>query len=382
MIQINVSEIKEIEGKVQANPDYISLSQGSIRVGGIPQEIKNYVKKILDTDKSDYYQSAWGIWELRQKISENLSNSYNVNILPKNILVTHGCMGALSTIFLTILEPGDEVIIPEPNYPAYKNIVKVARGIHKFVSCFDENNLKWSIDIEKIKDNVTLKTRAIVFSNPCNPTGTVVDKKTLIELVDFCESKKIYLIIDEAYCDYVFDCEFTSSVSFFKNYEFVICTRSFSKNFSMSGWRIGYMVVPDSLSKSFGSMQDILLNCPNIIGQYAALYAMNNYEHVNKFKSIIKKNRDMAVLLLKNAKDFFDFIIPESSFYLFLKTKEKDSFDLCMKILNIAKVGLISGRSFGPSGKSCMRLCYARDEDILVEGIGRILDFLKDVQKK
>jgi len=376
MFNINVSAIKEIEAKVQENKDYISLSQGSIRVGGIPQQIKNYLKTILDTDKSDYYQSAWGIFELREKIATHLSSSYDVQILPKNVLVTHGCMGALSTIFLTILEPGDEVIIPEPNYPAYKNIIGVAKGIHKFVSCLN-TDFSWNFDIEKIKKSVSNKTKAIVFSNPCNPTGYVVDKESIKELAYFCESKKIYLIIDEAYCDYVFDCEFTSAVNFVKDYEFLICARTFSKNFAMSGWRIGYMVVSDFMSNVFGATQDALLNCPNIIGQYAASYAIDNQDHVKNFNSVINKNRDLAVSLLQNSKDFFNFSVPKASFYLFLKTQEKDSYDLCMNILNFAKVGLIPGRAFGPSGKSYIRLCYARDERILRDGINRILEFIK-----
>ena len=134
MLQISIPEIKRIEAIAKSSNEYISLSQGALRIGGIPQEIKNHLKQVLNTDATDYYQSAWGIMPLREKLAEKFSTKYSCNLSYKNILVTHGCMGAIASIILTVLEKDDEAILPEPTYPAYANIIKVARGKPVFVS--------------------------------------------------------------------------------------------------------------------------------------------------------------------------------------------------------------------------------------------------------
>ena len=419
MLQIDLSPIKEIEAKVQNEQSRgilppISLSQGALRLGGVPVEIKEHLKKVLDTDKTDYYQSAWGILPLREKIATHLSKKHNTEILYKNVLVTHGCMGALSTLLLTLLDDGDEVIIPEPTYPAYKNIVLVSRGVPVFVSSvkggtfvegdnvrdrsFFDNKDCWKLDFEKIKAARTEKTKILLFSNPCNPTGFITQKKQLEEMADWCEKHKIYLIVDESYDGYIFEKELFSATSLIggglgkKKYEYVIRTGSYSKSLSMSGWRVGYMVVPELLSCKMGITQDAVLNCPNVITQHAVLYALDNPEYTKKFNMIVKKNRDISCEMLKKLVDSgkISFQKPDAGFYLFFKI-EKDflksvggalgqknnTFDLCFDILNKTKVGLIPGMAFGKTGDPFLRLCYARTEDVLCEGIERIVNFLE-----
>ena len=376
MLQIGLSEIKYIEARVQTSSEYISLSQGALRVGGIPKEVKTYLQEVFNTDKTDYYQSAWGIMPLREKIARKLSERYDCSFSEKNILVTHGCMGALSSILLTILEKGDEVILPEPTYPAYEKIVSVARAKSVFVSCL-KNNIEWELDIEKIKFAKTSKTKVVLFSNPCNPSGAMVSKSKLEELVNWCEENSVYLIVDEAYEDYVFEEQFESITPFVLKSKFVIRTGSYSKSLSMSGWRIGFMVVSESLSRVIGIAQDALSNCPNVIAQYAVLYAIDHPEFVRKFHNRIEQNLNLSVTMLQPLVEqkVISYKKPPAGFYLFLKTKERDSFDLCMSILNNVKVGLIPGRAFGPSGDSFIRLCYARTQDVLKEGINRILKY-------
>jgi aspartate/methionine/tyrosine aminotransferase len=369
MLSINISQIVTIESEINSNSDCVSLSQGALRIGGIPKEIKEHLKEVLKTDKTDYYQSAWGILPLREKIAKNLSDGIN-KISYKNVLVTHGCTGAIATLLLTLLEKGDEVILPEPTYPAYKNIVGVARANPIYVSSFSKD--KWFFDIEKIKKFKTNKTKMILFSNPCNPTGSIVPKQDLKELVDWCEKNRIYLVVDESYDNYIFDKEFCSITPFVQNSEFVIRTGSYSKTFSMSGWRIGFMVVPQKLASFMCPTQNALLGCPNVIAQHAVLYSLDHPEVFANFHKIMNRNRDYSVLLLK---DIFNFISPDAGFYLFLKTDQKDSSDLCKQILKQARVGLIPGIEFGPSCASYIRLCYARKPQVLAEGISRIRKF-------
>jgi aspartate/methionine/tyrosine aminotransferase len=369
MLQVGFSPIKIIESEVQTSNNCISLSQGALKIGGVPQEIKDHLRKVLLTDKTDYYQSAWGIPQLREKIATKLFEKHGIFLTSKNILVTHGCMGALSTLLLTLLENGNEVILPEPTYPAYKNIVDVARGRSVFVS---------SQSIDTLESVRTRKTKIVLFSNPCNPTGIITKKSELLELVDWCEKHKIYLIVDESYDDYIFTDNFYSVTPLVKKNQFVIRTGSYSKSLSMSGWRLGFMVVPDYLSEKLGIVQDALLNCPNVIAQHAVLYALDHPESSEKFHNIIKRNRDEAsdMLQILVDKKIISFQKPDAGFYLFLRyNQEINGFDLCFDLLKKARVGLVPGEAFGPSGRSFIRLCYAREPEVLNEGATRVVDY-------
>jgi len=381
MLKLPLSGIKKIEAIAQSSDEYISLSQGALRIGGISHQIKEYLREILKTDKTDYYQSAWGIIPLRRKIASTLSEKHSTKISPDQIIVTHGCIGALSTTFLTILNPQDEVIIPEPTYPAYEKLTKVARSKPVFVSCLKNetsNNSFWELDVEKIKTATTKKTKIIVFSNPWNPLGITICKETILDLIDWCEKNKIYLIVDEAYEDYNFDKNFESITTLVNKSEWVIKVASFSKNMAMSGWRVGYMITPQNLCQTFGKVQDALLNCPNIPAQYAALYALDHPEIAQNFYDIIKSNLELTINMLEPLikQKFFSYQKPNGGFYLFLKSQFQDSTDLCASILNKTKVTLVPGKFFGQSGASFFRLCYARDSELLKEGIGRLLNFL------
>jgi aspartate/methionine/tyrosine aminotransferase len=379
MLNIPLSGIKKIESIAKSSNEYISLSQGALRAGGIPTQIKKHLQEILNTDKTDYYQSAWGILPLREKIADNLNKKYNTNLLRHQIIVSHGCIGALSTLFLTLLEPGDEVILPEPTYPAYEKLALLARSKTIFVSTKNNSSQEhWKLDLEKIKAATTNKTKIIVFSNPWNPLGLIVDKKTIKKLLSWCEKNEIYLIIDEAYKEYAFDPNYQSTVDLVNNSEYFINVNSFSKNMAMSGWRIGYMVVPEKLNYPAGRMQDALLNCPNVPAQYAALYALDHEEFTQGFHNTIKNNLELTENLLKPLieKNIFSYQKPQGSFFMFLKTEFEDSENFVMDILKNAKVALIPGKFFGPSGDSFLRLCYARDTEILKEGLIRLNNYL------
>ncbi len=376
MLNLPLSGIKKIEAIAQSSTEYISLSQGALRIEGIPAQIKEYMQEILKTDSTDYYQSAWGIMPLRQKLAEKLTNTHNIKFSEKEIIVGHGCMGCLSSIFFTILDPGDDVILPEPTYPAYEKLVNLTRSNAVFVSCKTSEN-KWKLDIEKIKTATTPKTKIIIFSNPWNPLGITVSRKKINELIEWCEKNKIYLIVDEAYAEYCFDDSFESSAPLVKTSEFVIQVSSFSKNMAMSGWRVGYMVIPSTLNQPIGKVQDALFNCPNVLAQYAALYALDHPELTQKFYNTVKNNIDLLDKLFKPLvkEKIFEYQKPQGSLFLFLKTQFKDTQNLCMSLLKKEKVALIPGKFFGPSGAPFLRLCYAREPEILEKGVKRILNY-------
>lgn len=378
MLEIPLSGIKKIEEIAQSSSEYISLSQGSIKVGGIPQAIKTHVQSLLNGDKTDYYESCWGLKTLREKLAATLGSRYGVSLTPNQVLPTHGCIGGLSLVYLTLLNPGDEVIIPEPAYPAYGILAQASRCVVKYVSCLVPGTKSdWLLDVDAIKQAITPKTKLIVFSNPTNPTGNIIPPHTLEELVKLCDSHGIYLVIDEAYRDYVFEGDYTSGITLINKSPWVISPNSFSKSMAMSGWRVGYLLVNEHLTKPLAGMQDALLNCLNNTAQYAAIYALEHPELTQDMYHKVLHNRDYALEKLKPLLDAGIFSVqkPTGGFFLFLRTEFEDSTDLCMDILHNAKVGLIPGKTFGPSGAPFIRLCYARDPHILEEGINRIVSY-------
>jgi aspartate aminotransferase/aminotransferase len=305
-------------------------------------------------------------------------------------LPTHGGISALTLVFMNQLEVGDEVIIPEPAYPAYAILAQAARAKSVFVSCLKESpensinsshdssrdisRVAWEINVDKIKAATTSRTKIIVFSNPTNPTGLVVPKSTILELLNWCEQNGIYLIVDEAYRDYLFDDTFESVLSIVGQSEWLIVISSFSKNMAMSGWRIGYLVAHESLIPSLSGMQDALLNCLNNISQYAATYALTRQDLVEELAQKVRMGKIAAVSAMQPLVDrgIFSFEEPKGGFFLFLKTDQADATDLCMSILNRAKVGMVPGSSFGTSGKPFIRLCFARDVAVVEAGIDRL----------
>ncbi len=373
MLALPLSEIKRIEAIAKNRKNCISLSQAALRIGGIPKEIKHHMQEILLTGLTDNYESAWGIMQLREKIAHHLNQKHHLSLTTKNIMITHGSVGALSTIFLGLLTPGDEVIIPEPAYPAYDILVKAARCTTKFVPCHS------GLDLDAIKAATTPKTKLLVFSNPCNPSGYVVSKKILEELVSWCQEHDIFLIADEVYDDYLFSNSFHSTTPFVNTSTVVIRTGSFSKNFSMSGWRVGYMVVPHHLSQPLGRVQDALLNCPNVFAQYAALYALDHPQLVQQFQKTINQNATRVQQLLQPLVDlgFISYQAPQGGFNLFIKTHFRDTTALYTDIINEVGVSLIPGKAFGPHNNSFFRLCYARQPEILEEGIKRLTSFFE-----
>lgn len=394
MLEIQMSGIKKIEEIVKAGKpgEYVSLSQGSVKIGGIPESIKNHLAELLKTDVTDYYESCWGLKVLREKIASVLSARYNTKISVAQTLPTHGAIGGLTLLYLTLLKEGDEVIIPEPAYPAYGILAKASRSTPVFVSCSKEeggpfetlrssgrapNKTDFELNVERIKAATTDKTKMIVFSNPWNPLGIIVPPAVMNELVAWCELKKIYLIIDEAYRDYAFDNTYETVIPLINKSEWIVCVNTFSKNMAMSGWRVGYLLVPEKLAPILVGMQDALLNCLNNTAQYAATFALDHPELTEVFYKQLLYNRDMTINMLEPLvnRGIISFNKPDGGIFLFMKTDQKDAMELCMSLLNTAKVGLIPGSSFGPSGAPFLRLCYARETEVLEEGLRRIVNY-------
>lgn len=379
MLELPISGIKKIEEMAKADPGCISLALGSLELGGIPQQIKQHVQDLMTSTTTDYYDSSWGVFAFRQKIVDVLFKQYGLQVPVSRVLATHGCMGALANVYLSVLEPGDEVIIPEPCYPPYAMLARVARSVPVFVSMINHSggNDLWDMDLEKIKAAVTPRTKIVIFSNPCNPLGVVVSLAKIDELAAWCDQRGIYLIIDEAYREYAFSDVYQSALSLLNTRSHLICVSTFSKNMAMSGWRVGYIVAPEPLAKIMSGVQNAIFNCLNNVSQYAAMYSLDHPEFVDVFRARIQLLRDKVLYELQPLKDrgLITYQKPDGGFFLFVKTNQADATEMCMNILQNAKVAVVPGKPFGPSGNPYFRICFARQEPLLLEGIARLKSF-------
>ncbi|MBX9923190.1 MAG: pyridoxal phosphate-dependent aminotransferase [Rhabdochlamydiaceae bacterium] len=376
MLRLELPRYKKIESISKTTPDSISFSQGTIRVGGTPKPIKDFIAQLLMGDTVDYYQDGFGLASLREKIASDLSRKHKISLERENILVTHGALGSITNICLTLLKEGEEVIIPVPNYPSYRNIVHFSKAKPNFVHAFVEQDGQWILDVEKIHQAITAKTKMVMLSNPSNPCGVCLPKATVLALKDLCESYGIYLLLDEVYDNYIYETEFFSGTSLTQSSPFVIRTGSFSKDFSMSGWRVGFTVASADLISQFGAVQDGAICCPSVISQHAALFALEHPELIQPQVHAVQESLQIACELLTPLVDkgLFSYIKPQAGIFLFIKTREEDCELLIMDILDKAKVALVPGKDFGGRADS-FRLCFARNPELLRTGMRRLQNY-------
>lgn len=372
MLQLKLSEIKQLEALAHQDSSIVSLSQGGLKVDCFFQEMNEYLQKIITTSPINHYGSPMGLRELREELLVYLYKKYQVELSINNIIITHGCSGALSILCTLLLQAGDEVILPTPTYPAYENVIKIANAHPLFAPVFDRKNL-----LDALNSSYTPKTKMVLLANPSNPTGEVLNAQTIKGLVDWCNERAIYLIMDEVYEDYVFDQPFNSVTEFILSSPYIIRVSSFSKNFAMSGWRIGYMVLPSHLFEKAYTIQDSIFICPSLIGQYAALGALKNHHLYTFFSNYIKENKNIICSSLEPLKKngLISFHEPSAAFYLFVKTQHENTFQLCFDIAKKAGVTLVPGSAFGPGFSSYVRICFAREKNILLEGISRFISY-------
>lgn len=387
VIQLPMPKIKEIEALAQAKPEALSFAQGALKIGGVDAHVKEYARHVLETDKADYYQAPLGILPLRQKLAEVLSQTNGVRVGIEQVMISHGGVGALLSLGLTLLDHGDEIILPEPAYPVYKNIALLCKATPVFVPVSSmvkkDSSYSWYFDSSAIERAITPATKMIMLSNPCNPTGAVLSREELTTLRRIAEARGIYLVIDEVYDDFIFEGSFASSTASATQSHFVIRIGSFSKNFGMSGWRLGFLVGDVQLIRSLAPVQASVFNCPSVIAQYATLYALEHRQDIIPgYVETVKKSRDILCSFLDKlqARGIIEYAKPTAGFYAFFKMRDQNTYPFVMDLLQSTGVALTPGDDFGQSCLSFVRFCYARDPEMVEEGVARMKMYFAEKQ--
>lgn len=344
-----------------------------------PDFIKVAAKKAID-DNFSHYTPVPGLPELRTAISHKFKRDNNLDYSAEQIVVSTGAKQSLANVCLSLLNPGDEVLLPTPYWVSYADIVTLSEGVSVKIESKIENDFK--ITAAQLESKITDKTKLLMFSSPCNPSGTVYTKKELTDIAEMLEKyPNIYIIADEIYEHINFTEEHFSIGSIPSIKERVITVNGVSKGFAMTGWRIGFIGAPLWIAKACTKIQGQVTSATCSISQKAAETAVSaNPEVVSKMKDIFLERRDL-VLEKFNEIEGVKCNVPEGAFYLFPdisyyfgksdgETTINSSDDLCMYLLNKCYVALVAGTPFG--NPECVRISYAASEENLLEAIRRI----------
>jgi len=358
--------------------DIINLSLGEPDFF-TPEFIKEAAVEAIHENYS-FYSPVNGFLELRQSICKKLLRDNQLSYTPEQIVVTTGAKQALYNALMCLLNPGDEVIIATPYWVSYRDMVQLAEGTAIFVYAGIEEDFK--ITPLQLEAAITPKTKAFMFSSPCNPTGSVYSQDELIALAKVLEKHpRIAVISDEIYELITFSGKHYSIASYEPIRERVVVINGVSKGFAMTGWRLGYLAASLEIAKACTKLQGQITSGTNSIAQRAAIQAMNADPSVTAH--MLEKFRERRNLLMELVQDLPGFIInkPEGAFYLFPNVKAyfgktdgnwliNDAPSLCMYLLEKAHVALVAGDAFGD--KECLRISYATSNDLIIEAVKRI----------
>ncbi|BDI21872.1 pyridoxal phosphate-dependent aminotransferase [Herbiconiux sp. L3-i23] len=318
---------------------------------------------------TSYVQSA-GMPVLRNAIIERLGERYGLDLALPEVVVSQGAVGAVSALISIVAGPGDEVLIPDPAWPNYEMQALLAGATPTFYPLRPEAG--FLPDVAEIEALLTPRTRAIVINSPGNPTGAVMPRSDVERVVALAAARDILVISDEVYDEILFDGEPANAAGFDRDH--VASVFSFSKTYAMTGWRVGYSVIPRSLSAPFASVLETTLSCVSSVTQAAALAAITGpQDQVAAMRTAYRRRRDLAVGLLREAG--LDIGTPAGAFYLMIPLA--DGADSRAAALDLVRQGvaLAPGSAFGANAPHHLRMSLAAHDDDIAAGVRTFLDW-------
>lgn len=382
--KIVISPIKEMmlladEVARESGARIVSFGQG-VPYFDTPEYIKEGVRKALQETDTARYTLLPGITELRELVAKDVMQRKGIERINfrTEIMVSTGCQEALVCALATVLDEGDEVILLSPSFPSYSEQVLQLGGMPVFVP-LDESR-GWRLNVEALREKLSNKTKAIIFSHPSNPTGTVFAQEELRQLAGIAKERDLVLICDETYDFLVYDNEpYISAASFADIRDRVILCGSFSKKYALTGYRAGYAFAEQGIMDHMLKAHDALAICAPTISQKAVIAALQgDQKSVAEFAEKLTYNRELMCQKLNELSDFFAYQKPEGAYYILAKYKlQMGSAELAVKILREAKVVTIPGVAFGPYGEGHLRFSFACSPAEIEQGFQRLSEWSK-----
>jgi aspartate aminotransferase len=340
----------------------------------------NIVEAAIGAMQNGYthYTPASGIFEAREAVAQFVSKMLKTQVEPADVVLVPGSKNVLLFTLLACIEPGDEVILPDPGYPAYASQVNFIGGVPKPVTLREESGFR--IDLEELESLVTPKTRMLIINTPQNPTGGVLTADDVDFVCNLAVKHDLLVVSDEIYSQLVYGFQHVSPLSRDGMRERTVLMDGLSKSYAMTGWRLGYAVAPRALAAKLDTLMINSSSCAAAFTQIAAIEALGSPESehaVRRMVKVFEHRRDLVVDGL-NEIPGVRCHRPQGSFYVFpnIQGTGLDEHDLASRLLNEAGVAVLPGTAFGPAGKGFIRLAYTQSEDELKLGLLRIKEFI------
>jgi aspartate/methionine/tyrosine aminotransferase len=323
-------------------------------------------------DGKDRYCPMAGVPALKEEIASYLHRTRDIAVLPENVVVAPGCKLSLFFALMTILEPGDEVLWPDPGFPGYASITRGFDGIPVSFGLDEKNKLQ--PDPDEIAAKITPRTKAIVLNSPCNPTGTVYTDAVQRRIAELAVQHDLYVLSDEIYARIIYGQKYNSMLSYPGMAERTLIIDGFSKSFAMTGWRLGYTVAPPALVPHLVMLAINSYTCTAEFTQHAAIEALRDSSGATpRMVAEFQKRRDQFTADL-NQVPGFRCLPPDGAFYAWVNIEETGmtAEEVCRIMLDEAGVAAIPGAAFGDMGKNFVRFSFASSPAILKEAVARI----------
>lgn len=369
------SGIRKMFDMAAAYDDVISLTLGEPNFD-TPAYIKEAAKKALDENYTHYVPNA-GLSSLREAIAKRYQIWWD-GYKPENVMVTVGALEGLTLALMGLINPGDEIIVPDPCFSNYYGQAMIVGAKAVPVPTYEENDYR--IQAEDIEKAITDKTRAIILNSPCNPTGAVLTKEDIEAIAKVVKKYNLWVFSDEPYDAIVYDgVEAYSMAQIDEVRDHVIVLNSFSKTYAMTGWRVGYLLMADgAYIPKFAALQEGMVSCVSSFSQVAAAEALKETACVKQMVDEYARRRDILIDGI-NAIPGFCCRKSHGSFYAFVNIKAfgKSSQEFAEELIRGARVVCIPGSAFGEMGEGYLRLVFANSDENLKEAVRRIDEYIR-----
>jgi aminotransferase len=336
------------------------------------------ITAIAEGSVGGYSESA-GLPQLREAIAHKLKRDNNIHASSSQIMVTVGAIEGLLAAVMAFIDPGDEVILPCPTYSTHIRQVLLASGIPVLVPTIEEEG--FILDINRIRDAITPRTRALMYASPSNPTGTVFSEQQLREIAEIALKHNLTVITDEAYEYFTFDGHQHFSIGSLPGMEKqVVSCYTFTKTYAMTGWRIGYLHADESLIPQITKAHIPLAICAPVVSQYAAFAALTGAQDcVTEFRNHYLSARNLMCARLDRLDSVFAYHKPAGSYLMFPKILQEqgnlDSTTFCKSLLREARVSTTPGIAFGPTGEGHLRMSFCVPEEEIDKAFDRMENY-------
>ena len=372
---LRAPSIRQFSSRIKNIDDCVNLTIGQPDFP-MPDVVKQAYINAISEDKTSYSHNK-GLTETRQAISQYFKRRYGFFYSEEEIIVTNGASEALDTSLRSIIEPGDEILIPGPIYAGYIPLVETLGGKPIYI---DTTHSDFKVTPELIETYFTNQTKAILLNYPTNPTGVILERSEVEALVHYLKTKEIFIISDEIYAENTFTGTHTSFAEYEEIRDQLLLIGGLSKSHSATGIRIGFLIGPEYLIEKLTFMHAYNCICTNVPAQIACITALNEGLEAPKYmnEAYIERRDYLKAKLLSLGFELE--AQPEGAFYIFpsIKRFTNNDFDFCVNVLEEAHVAMVPGSSFTDIGKGYIRISYAYEMNVLKEGMRRLELYLKE----